>query len=163
MLTLLKRIRKSCGSKLWVLFPVTGPERAPLLLKNCFWRKDARSHFGAGSGKCSLWFPAQSRHLVSPLPQGLEIRGTVHQHEVSQRRTFYNHSPQRRKWTTLPLNNVQRDIPTKPPPFFLGKCKVSCGLFTNLGEDEMSAVTEFPGFIPRTSPPYYYLQWHFGY
>lgn len=98
-----------------------------------------------------------------PLPPRAGDRGAAHQREVSHRCTFHNRSPQRRKWTILCLNNVQGVIPTKPPPFFLGKCKVSCGLFTNLGEDEMSAVTEFPGFIPRTSPPYYYLQWHFGY
>lgn len=54
-------------------------------------------------------------------------------------------------------------IPTEPPPFFLGKCQVSCGLCTDLGEDEMSAVTALPGLTPLTVPPYYYLKWHFGY
>lgn len=62
---------------------------------------------------------------------------------VSLRHTFCNHSPQRRKRTTLRLGNGQGVTTTKPPPSFLGKCKASCGLFTDLREDEMSAVTEF--------------------
>lgn len=92
-----------------------------------------------GSGKCPLSFSAQSRHLGALSSQRLETGRAAHQHQVNQSCTFCNRSPQRRKRTTLCLNNVQGVIPTKPPPSFLGKCKVSCGLFTNLGEDEMSA------------------------
>ena len=105
--------------------------------------------FGQGQRSVHVGhFSSEQTPGPSLFPRAADQRGATHQHvRVSQD-----------SLSVTALQNVQGVIATKPPPSFLGKCKASCGLFTNLREDEMSAVTEFSGFIPLTSPPYYYLQ-----
>lgn len=77
----LKLVRKAYGSKIWVLRVINGLETLLPLLKNCCWRKDVRSHFGAGSEKCPLRFPAQSRPLDPHFsPRAADQRGAGQQH-----------------------------------------------------------------------------------
>lgn len=119
----LKLVRKAYGSKIWVLRVINGLETLLPLLKNCCWRKDVRSHLGQGQ-RSVLGSQLRAQPLDPSLsPRAADQRGAGQQHvnESVLRHTFCNHSPQRRKRTTLRLGNGQGVTAAKPPPSFLGK------------------------------------------
>lgn len=112
------------------------------------------------SGQMAFWGTDRkmSTPLLSPAQLRLPRPSVVDQNSTlgwsQPRHNFCKSSSQKRKRITLCLSSMQGVIPTKPLPFFLGKCKVSCGLFTHFGENEMSAVTL--SFLASFHLPYHF-------
>lgn len=96
-----------------------------------FLKEGCQRPFGGRLRKVSASALGRSTHLHTRFPSGLRTRRAAC--GAGQRHTFGKRSSQKRKWTTPCLSNVQGVIPAEPPPSFLGKCKVSCGLSQTSG------------------------------